>query len=220
MVLSSAGYRVIGPVLLKMGRRNPFEALGFKVLQSHIMPSLSRNPQRLFTLTPFLLPAILLDWEWILLFGFLQSSQNNMKISPHLAWPRSAAYFGNSARTAWALRENSGQSPRVCAPPKFASTAGNLKDHAKVNIPGSGLRYCFNQNGWQEPLWGKHGAGKSIKDLKFKPPIFIEMRPPSVGLLERLLPGCKVTKGTWPRWINIVKPLRRSALFVLCLSVP
>ena len=60
---------------------------------------------------------------------------------------------------------------------------------------GSGLCYCLNRNGYQVPFWGIYGKGKSIEDLLFKSPIFIGLRPPSVGILERPMSECEVAKG-------------------------
>ena len=80
---------------------------------------------------------------------------------------------------------------------EWVQTADRVVSHTQVAdvVTGSGLLYCLNRNGCQEPILEIHGAGKSIKDLEFKPPIFIGMRPPSVGLLERLLLVCEVAKG-------------------------
>ena len=70
---------------------------------------------------------------------------------------------------------------------------------------GAGLLYCLHRNGYQEPFGGKHGAGKSMKDLECKPPIFFGMRPPSVGILERSMPVCEGAKGTCPKLYQYIK---------------
>ena len=41
----------------------------------------------------------------------------------------------------------------------------------------------------------RHGAGKSITGSEFKPPMFIGLRPPSVGIVKRSRPECEVAKG-------------------------
>ena len=44
---------------------------------------------------------------------------------------------------------------------------------------GPGLLYYLIRHEWQQPFWERHGAGKSMTALAFKPPIFIESHPPS-----------------------------------------
>jgi hypothetical protein len=67
-------------------------------IHSHILPALSKSPE-LFAPTPFLLASIVLEKEELFLFGFLWSPHPDQEISLPLAWPRSAANFGDSART-------------------------------------------------------------------------------------------------------------------------
>ena len=70
------------------------------------------------------------------------------------------------------------------------------------------LRFALIEMSIRNPIEGQR-EGQSIEDLEFKPPNFIRMRPPSGGILERLMPVCEFAKGTCPSRINTLKHLHK-----------